>query len=50
MRACAREGDFFLFATKICANESSSSWSDFDLKNEPVKYEKNVKLTFEVSI
>ena len=41
---------FFLDAAMRCANDTSSKCSDSDLKNVSLMYEKNEKLTLELSI
>ena len=35
--------------TTMCTKESFLSWSESDLKNNSMKYEKSQKLTFEIS-
>ena len=37
------KANFFLVTTKWCAEESSSRWSELQLKNQCLKYEQNLK-------
>ena len=50
MRACAKGDNFFLGIITRCKGESSPSWSDSELKNKSLKFERSEKLMFKIPI